>query len=52
MYNLAEVIKNLILGQRFGFGIKLARETMAENGNPPIEFQVSNGNVCCILRKR
>jgi ATP-dependent DNA helicase RecG len=50
--NLAEVMKNLGLGQRFGFGIKWARETMAENGNPPIEFQVSNGNVCCILRKK
>ena len=50
--NLAEVMKNLDLGQRFGFGIKWARETMAENGNPPIEFQVSNGNVCCILRKK
>jgi len=50
--NLAEVMKNLDLGQRFGFGIKWARETMAENGNPPIEFQVSNGNVCCVLRKK
>jgi ATP-dependent DNA helicase RecG len=50
--NLAEVMKNLGMGQRFGFGIKWARETMAENGNPPIEFQVSNGNVCCILRKK
>ena len=49
--NLAEAMKNLDLGQRFGFGIKWARETMEENGNPPLEFNVSNSNVCCILRK-
>jgi len=45
-------MKNLGLGHRFGFGIKWAREKMAENGNPPIEFQMSNGNVCCVLRKK
>ena len=50
--NLAEVMKNLDLGQRFGFGIKWAKETMKENGNPPIEFKVSSSNVNCILRKR
>jgi len=50
--NLAEVMKNLDLGQRFGFGIKWARDAMAENGNPPIEFNVSNSNVCCVLRKK
>jgi ATP-dependent DNA helicase RecG len=50
--NLAEVMKNLDLGQGFGFGIKWARETMEQNGNPPIEFKVSNSNVCCVLRKK
>jgi ATP-dependent DNA helicase RecG len=50
--NLAEVMKNLGMGQRFGFGIKWAREEMEENGNPPIEFRVSNSNVCCVLRKK
>jgi ATP-dependent DNA helicase RecG len=45
-------MKNLDLGQRFGFGIQWARETMQENGNPPLEFKVSNSNVCCILRKK
>ncbi|MCL2600034.1 MAG: putative DNA binding domain-containing protein [Treponema sp.] len=50
--NLAEVMKNLDLGQRFGFGIKWARETMRENGNPALEFKVSSSNVCCVLRKR
>ena len=50
--NLAEVMKNLDLGQRFGFGIRWARETMKENGNPPIEFRVSDSNVCCVLKKK
>jgi len=50
--NLAEVMKNLDLGQRFGFGIKWARDAMTGNGNPPLEFKLSNSNVCCILRKK
>jgi ATP-dependent DNA helicase RecG len=45
-------MKNLGMGQRFGFGIKWARKEMEDNGNPPIEFKVSNSNVCCILRKK
>jgi ATP-dependent DNA helicase RecG len=50
--NLADVIKNLNLMQRYGFGIPLARQTMQENGNPPIEFDVDEHFVRVILRKR
>ena len=50
--NLAEVMKNLDLGQRFGFGIKWARDSMKDNNNPPLEFEVSDWGVCCILRKK
>jgi len=50
--NLAEVMKNLDLGQRFGYGLKWAKETMEENGNPPIEFDVNNSNICCTLKIR
>ena len=50
--NLAEVMKNLDLGQRFGFGLKWARDAMEANGNPPIEFIVDSSHVCCILRKK
>jgi ATP-dependent DNA helicase RecG len=49
--NLADVIQNLDLMQRFGFGIKWARDAMAENGNPPIEFNVTPNMVQVILRK-
>ena len=50
--NMTEIMKNLDLGQRFGFGLKWARETMAKNGNPLIEFRVSTSNVCCVLWKK
>jgi ATP-dependent DNA helicase RecG len=50
--NLADVITNLDLMQRYGFGIPLARQTMQENGNPPIEFDVDNSFVRVVLRKR
>lgn len=35
---LAEAMRNLGFAQRFGLGIPLARQAMAENGNPPPEF--------------
>ena len=35
---LAEAMHNLGFAQRFGMGIPLARQAMAENGNPPPEF--------------
>jgi ATP-dependent DNA helicase RecG len=50
--NLAEVMKNLDIIQHFGMGIHWARKAMAENGNPPIEFQVDNSFVHCVLRKK
>jgi ATP-dependent DNA helicase RecG len=50
--NLAEVMKNLDLMQRYGFGLKWAKDSMAENKNPPIEFDVSNHLVRVILRIR
>jgi ATP-dependent DNA helicase RecG len=50
--NLAEVMKNLDLMQRYGFGLKWARDSMAENKNPPIEFDVSTNLVRIILRIR
>ena len=50
--NLAEVMKNLNLNQRFGMGIKWAKDSMAGNGNPPIEFYVESSHVSCILRKK
>jgi ATP-dependent DNA helicase RecG len=50
--NLADVFKNIGLIQRFGIGLKLAHDAMAANGNPPLEFEVDNGFVRVVLRKR
>jgi ATP-dependent DNA helicase RecG len=48
--NVASVMKTLGFVQRFGSGIAVARRTMAENGNPPPEFQVEQTLVHCRLR--
>ena len=50
--NLAAVMKELGYVQRFGFGIAIARQEMARNGNPPPEFQVEDSHVAVILRKQ
>jgi ATP-dependent DNA helicase RecG len=38
--------------QQFGRGISTTRHSMAENGNPPPEFQVQPNHVLIILRSR
>jgi ATP-dependent DNA helicase RecG len=50
--NLAAVMKELGYVQRFGVGITVARNEMRKNGNPAPEFQVEDGYVTVILRKR
>jgi predicted HTH transcriptional regulator len=50
--NLADVMKNTGIIQRFGFGLQWARDAMKENGNPPLEFYADNGFVRYVLRKR
>ena len=50
--NLAAVMKELGLIQRFGYGIPTARQEMARNGNPPIDFQVQDAHVAVILRRK
>jgi len=50
--NLAAVMKDLGYVQRFGMGIAMARQAMAANGNPPLEFQVEDSHVAVILRGR
>ncbi len=49
--NLATVLKTLGFVQRFGFGIADARKALAENGNPPLEFQVEPTTVLATLRR-
>jgi len=47
---LAEAMKNLNFVQRFGMGIQLARESLARNGNPDLEFIVETSAVLAIVR--
>jgi ATP-dependent DNA helicase RecG len=49
--SLAEAMKNLGLVQRFGIGIELARQALAENSNPPPEFTVEPARVLAVIRK-
>lgn len=48
---LASVLKTLGFVQRFGFGIADARKALADNGNPPLEFQVETTTVLATLRR-
>lgn len=48
---LAGVLKTLGFVQRFGFGIAQARRALADNGNPPPEFNVQPTTVLATVRK-
>jgi len=48
--HLAEALKVLGYVQRFGVGIATARKVLAENGNPPPEFNVSATHVLVTVR--
>jgi len=50
--NIADVLKTFGFIQAFGRGIATAKKEMEKNGNPPIEFQVTQSAVLCILRKK
>ncbi len=49
---IAEAMKNMGFMQRFGIGIETARRALAENGNPPPEFDVQNAFVLVTVRNR
>lgn len=50
--NIAEAMKTLGFVQRFGVGISLARRELADNGNPPPEFSVTENHVLVTVRSR
>ena len=50
--NLAEAMRHLGYAQHFGVGIQIAREALARNGNPPLEFKFDAGPVAVIIRKK
>jgi ATP-dependent DNA helicase RecG len=49
---LAEAMNVYGLVQRFGVGISMAQKELAQNGNPPVQFEVQPTVVQCIVRKR
>ena len=50
--NLAATMKILGFVQIFGRGIAIARKELEQNGNPPIEINVNQSVVTCVIRKR
>lgn len=50
--DLASAMKYLGLVQRFGVGIQIAQQALAENNNPPLEFTVSAASVLATVRSR
>ncbi len=50
--NLAEAMKVLGFVQRFGVGIQTAQKALADNGNPPAEFDPQDNFVLVTVRRR
>jgi ATP-dependent DNA helicase RecG len=48
--HIAEALHTLGYVQRFGVGIAIARKQLADNGNPPLEFQVERSHVLALVR--
>lgn len=49
--NLAEAMRYLGYAQKFGVGIQIARDALARNRNPPLEFRVDSRTVVATLRR-
>jgi ATP-dependent DNA helicase RecG len=49
---VAEVLRVLGFVQRFGVGIATARSLLMANGNPPLEYAVTEANVVATVRAR
>ncbi len=48
---IAEAMKPLGYVNRFGYGIRTAKRSMEDNGNPPIEFTPAQHHFLALLRK-
>jgi len=49
---IAECMKTLGYVNRFGYGIQRAQALLEKNGNPPLEFSITQQTVRVILRKK
>jgi len=47
---IAEIMRHLGFAQRFGMGLPVARKALADNGNPPPEFEFLPTHVAVTLR--
>jgi len=50
--NLAAVMKDLGYVQKFGLGIRIARQELQRNGSPDLEFEVQDTYILAIVRRR
>ena len=48
---IAEALKSLGFVNRFGYGVQRAQALLAENGNPPAEFEFDEHSVVVKIRK-
>jgi ATP-dependent DNA helicase RecG len=49
---IAEALKSLGYVNRFGYGVQRAQALLAENGNPPAEFEFDEQSVLVKIQKR
>jgi ATP-dependent DNA helicase RecG len=49
--HLAEAMRVLGYVQRFGLGIQIARQQLAANGNPPLDFIVEQNHILATVRR-
>ena len=49
---IAEAMKSLGFVNRFGYGVQRAQALLAQNGNPPAEFEFDEHSVLVKIRKR
>lgn len=50
--SIAGLMVQMRIMERFGIGIQIARDRLAENGNPDLEFDVNQQHVLAIVRLR
>jgi ATP-dependent DNA helicase RecG len=48
----ADLMRGLGYVQRFGVGLPSARAALERNGNPPVEFEVTDTHVAATIRRR
>jgi len=48
---VAEGLKALGFVEKFGFGLQSAKLSLEQNGNPPMQFDVSHNNVLVVIRR-